>query len=135
LIAINRWCCGVVAVTAADLLLHGFGLNFHIFRLFELLCVLRLLWLMLLMLRVALDLILSLLESVALEMAVFHGACLILVRWLFQARFDERLRVALCILVGTRRLNESCIMITDVNHLIQRLIPVVQCALLTFVVL
>ena len=79
------------------------------------------------LLRVALDLILSLLESVVLQIATFYGARLILECWLIQARTVVRLLlVDLCILIRAGRLNESCIMVTDIDHLILDLVgPVV----------
>ena len=55
------------------------GLNIHILRLLELLLLIWLLHVLLLMLRVALDLVLSLLESIVLKVAAFYRAGLILV--------------------------------------------------------
>ena len=79
------------------------------------------------LLSVTLDLILSLLESVVLQMATFYGARLILESWLLQARFVVRLLlVHLCILIRASRLNQSCIMVTNIDHLILDLVsPVV----------
>ena len=88
---------------------------------------LRVLYLVRWLLSVALDLILGLLESVVLQMATLYGTRLILECWLLQARFVVRLLlVDLCILIRASRLNQSRIMVTNIDHLILDIVgPVV----------
>ena len=88
---------------------------------------LRVIYLVRWLLSVALDLILGLLESVVLQMATLYGTRLILECWLLQARFVVRLLlVDFCILIRASRLNQSCIMVTNIDHLILDIVgPVV----------